>query len=149
MQFNENNPVISSLDLKGLVEGLDMNKIFTYDGSLTTPTCDEIINWVVVNDPQPISQAQLDSINARWKGNLTWNNDTGNGNNRMTMPINQRNIYKRSRDIPFAFRLMVANIIFLIVFVIIGFLFDWKKIMVFYKDSTQDSKKVEGTQLVP
>ena len=91
-----------------------MNKIFTYDGSLTTPTCDEIINWVVVHDPQPLSQAQFDAINARWAGNSTWNGGTGNGNNRMTMPINQRNIYKRTNERAFVIPLLIANIVFLV-----------------------------------
>lgn len=37
------------------INDLDKNKFYNYEGSLTTPGCDEIVTWLVINDPQPIS----------------------------------------------------------------------------------------------
>jgi carbonic anhydrase len=45
----------SVLDVKKLVDQLNHKKIYHYKGSLTTPPCSEIVQWIVVDDPQPIS----------------------------------------------------------------------------------------------
>jgi len=41
-----------------LVQRVSTNKIYNYQGSLTTPPCDEIVNWIILDDPQPMSKAQ-------------------------------------------------------------------------------------------
>lgn len=40
----------------------DQTKYYRYNGSLTTPTCDEAVTWTVFNDPVEISQAQMDEL---------------------------------------------------------------------------------------
>lgn len=40
-----------SVNIKKLVEKLDKTKIINYSGSLTTPGCAEIVEWMVCNDP--------------------------------------------------------------------------------------------------
>ncbi|NAS12945.1 carbonic anhydrase [Poritiphilus flavus] len=49
-------------DLEYLASGLlPANKsYYNYDGSLTTPPCSEIVEWIVMENPVEISQAQLD-----------------------------------------------------------------------------------------
>jgi len=48
--------VSPKIDVKLLVDGLSNRRIYHYAGSLTTPPCSEIVEWIVVDDPQSISQ---------------------------------------------------------------------------------------------
>jgi len=52
-----------------LIKSLNMKEIFHYEGSLTTPPCAEVVSWIVINDPQPISTAQVKAINDKWMNN--------------------------------------------------------------------------------
>lgn len=40
----------------------DIGEVITYEGSLTTPTCDEIVHWVIVPEPLTISKEQLAAL---------------------------------------------------------------------------------------
>ena len=81
----------SAVELQTLLNNLNMTKLLNYEGSLTTPTCSEIVEWNVVVDPQPISTAQLAFFTRRWSGNSTF--AKGRGNNRVTQAIGDRLIY--------------------------------------------------------
>jgi len=37
---------------------------FNYNGSLTTPPCSEIVEWIVMETPLEASQAQLDAFSS-------------------------------------------------------------------------------------
>ena len=93
LRFNSTNSSWSSpiIPLQDILKKLDQSKIYHYSGSLTTPPCSEIVNWIVVHDVMPISIAQVDMINKRWMSNSTFAN--GNGNNRATQPLGSRTIY--------------------------------------------------------
>jgi carbonic anhydrase len=80
-----------NLDMTKLVRSLDTRKVYHYEGSLTTPTCDEIVEWLVVHDVQSISDQQLQFFTKEWAGNSTF--ARGKGNNRGVQPLNGRTIY--------------------------------------------------------
>ena len=69
----------------------DPNKsFFHYLGGLTTPTCDEIVNWIVIEAVESISPAQLQSV----KQFISKLYPAGNA--RSIKPLNQRTIYYRN-----------------------------------------------------
>lgn len=81
----------SSVELETLLNSLNMTKLLNYEGSLTTPSCNEIVEWNVIVDPQPISAAQLQFFTRKWGGNSTF--AKGRGNNRVAQPVGDRSIY--------------------------------------------------------
>ncbi|CDW77350.1 UNKNOWN [Stylonychia lemnae] len=89
----QNQSVISTLPAMNLFKKLDMNQLYHYEGSLTTPPCNEIVSWIIVHDPQQISSAQVKAFNDKWKNNQTF--AAGKGNNRGIQNLNQRLIYKK------------------------------------------------------
>ena len=48
---------------------------YRYEGSLTTPGCNEIVTWSVIRDPATVSEAQLDILRSLWDSD---NNKMGN-----------------------------------------------------------------------
>lgn len=58
---------------------------------MTTPGCAEIVEWIVVDSPQPISADQLQKFTAKWADD--YNYAGGFGNARIAQPINGRTIY--------------------------------------------------------
>ncbi|QNT69660.1 carbonic anhydrase [Defluviicoccus vanus] len=50
-------PLVSSIDAKGLLPS--SSAAYRYEGSLTTPPCSEIVNWVVLKEPVTASAAQI------------------------------------------------------------------------------------------
>jgi len=58
---------------------------------LTVPPCTENVEWNLINDPQPISDAQLAYFHNKWSNNMDFAG--GRGNNRHTQPLHYRKIY--------------------------------------------------------
>ncbi|CAB4058627.1 CA [Lepeophtheirus salmonis] len=52
---------VKSLVLKNLLP-LDLNTFYSYEGSLTTPKCNEIVTWTVFKKRHSISSGQLDEF---------------------------------------------------------------------------------------
>jgi len=63
----------------------DMKDVITYEGGLTTPTCDEIVHWVVVPEPLTISSAQLAKLRTVKLGDGTGTAVTYNWRNKQAL----------------------------------------------------------------
>ncbi|KUF90291.1 hypothetical protein AM588_10002620 [Phytophthora nicotianae] len=64
-------------------------RLYNYPGSLTTPGCDEIVDWWVVEQPMSISSADFTRLQTQLKELSV----TDNGNNaRPVLPLNGRTI---------------------------------------------------------
>lgn len=85
-QFNA-----AKLEVNKLVDSVDKTYIYHYDGSLTTPGCAEIVEWIVVDSPQPISADQLKRFTSKWADDYSYAG--GFGNARIAQPLNGRTIY--------------------------------------------------------
>eukprot|EP00826_Nyctotherus_ovalis_P045248 TRINITY_DN4986_c0_g1_i4.p1 TRINITY_DN4986_c0_g1~~TRINITY_DN4986_c0_g1_i4.p1 ORF type:complete len:126 (-),score=5.57 TRINITY_DN4986_c0_g1_i4:136-513(-) len=55
---------------------------YTYDGSLTTPDCDEVVNWIILAEIQQCSKKDLSNMKEKLVGNY-----------RLVQDINNRIIY--------------------------------------------------------
>jgi len=99
------NPFITALNFTKIATArtLNMNTLlisqlpspipfYTYQGSTTTPPCNETVNWYVVTTPLKITTAQLAPFKTRFLSNLTF--ASGAGNNRDVQPLNDRTIKK-------------------------------------------------------
>ncbi|KAF1321202.1 Carbonic anhydrase, partial [Globisporangium splendens] len=74
---------------KLLLSTASKGREFNYPGSLTTPTCSEIVDWWVLEQPLQVSSADL----AKLQANLKKLHATDNGRNaRPTQPLNGRKI---------------------------------------------------------
>ena len=81
LQIGTPNAFAPTIPLMTLMKQATENKSFyQYQGSLTTPHCDEIVTFNILKEPQHISEAQIALFNAKWKDNSHFAN--GNGNNR-------------------------------------------------------------------
>ncbi|RLN72371.1 hypothetical protein BBO99_00009824 [Phytophthora kernoviae] len=72
----------------GLVDA-NANRLYNYPGSLTTPACDEIVDWWVVQTPVAVSSQDFTRLQTQLKELPV----TDNGNNaRPVQPLNGRTI---------------------------------------------------------
>jgi len=68
-----------AIDLEALLP--EERRYFTYQGSLTTPPCSEIVRWLLLDAPVQLSQAQIDAFV-----------DLYDYNARPTLPLGQRDL---------------------------------------------------------
>lgn len=52
----------------------DTNKAYTYEGSLTTPGCNEIVNWIVMQEPIEVSHKAVENFAASQHHHPTYRN---------------------------------------------------------------------------
>lgn len=65
----------------------ERNNFYYYHGSLTTPGCDEQVNWIVIDKIYTISQEQFDIFK------MYISSIYPKGNNRNVHPLNGRNVF--------------------------------------------------------
>lgn len=86
--ISSTNVTGSSVVWSDLVLSTPLYRVYTYLGSLTTPTCDEVVEWFLLAKPQYISTAQAikfyDAVAAVSNGNRM--------NNRPTQATNGRKV---------------------------------------------------------
>jgi len=71
----------------------DFDEFFRYEGSLTTPTCNEAVQWTVFRRPLKITDATKEKMLA---------GTTLDNNFRVTMPLNDRKVKFYHNDINFS-----------------------------------------------
>lgn len=80
-----------TFSLSSLISNVDVDKFYTYKGSLTTPPCSEAVTWVLYPDPTPISPKQISRFRQL--------QDTQDGalvdNYRQLQPIGTRRVFMR------------------------------------------------------
>ena len=81
----------TTVDVREFLHGVDMSSYWSYDGSLTTPPCTEGLKWSVIQQVQPISDAQLARFTERMADNNAFAG--GKGNNRVVQPLNDREVF--------------------------------------------------------
>ena len=64
----------------------EVRTFFTYQGSLTTPPCSEIVRWLLLDTPVELSAAQIDTFTAIYDGIA-----------RPTQPLGKRNLLRDSQ----------------------------------------------------
>jgi len=81
--------ISANIDIKKFIDSVGPG-YYTYDGSLTTPTCNEVVSWYVMEGTIAISQEQLDAFRG-----LTYTDGSPMVDNyRPPQPLNNR-IVKR------------------------------------------------------
>jgi carbonic anhydrase len=82
----------ANMDIKSLLdEDLSNKETFIYEGSFTSPPCEEGVLWFVFKKPRYVSTDILDVFKKKWEINQMFSG--GKGNNRKTQLINKRVIY--------------------------------------------------------
>lgn len=95
LDLGEDGATLNNITLMSVINNLNLEKEYSYSGSLTTPPCTESVTWAVIDDPQPISDEQLAGFTRRWSKAEGWE---GHGNNRNIQPINERTVYTNNED---------------------------------------------------
>jgi len=86
---------LTSFDLLALYPK-SIETVYTYEGSLTTPGCDEKVHWVVIPDILEVSTAQLTTLRAMKLGSGSSTAKTYNW--REEQDLNSRTITKYTSD---------------------------------------------------
>jgi carbonic anhydrase len=83
------------INFKNLEKLLVNNQEFyQYQGSLTTPNCDEVVNWIIFKNPINISFQQKIQLYSLFRNIKNIHSPIGFGNNRKIQDLNERIIHE-------------------------------------------------------
>jgi len=85
------------VNYKGILSLVDTSKFWRYHGGLTTPPCTEDKVWTVLQEPWPISKANLDMVKKQYDAYAAVDPKL-NGNARKIQPLNDRVLMKVSNE---------------------------------------------------
>ncbi|XP_033628377.1 carbonic anhydrase 2-like [Asterias rubens] len=94
IQFHGDHEDLATPLIFGDILPSNLSSFYRYSGSLTTPTCNEVVVWNVFTNPILISQAQMDmfrSLNKNELGDAV--NETYADTFRPVQPLNGRTVY--------------------------------------------------------
>lgn len=63
-EYNQSELMNTTFSLSSLLGNLDMERFYTYKGSLTTPPCSEAVTWILFPDTLTVSVSQVSILNA-------------------------------------------------------------------------------------
>lgn len=87
---------ITDVNYQSFIEWTNGKAKYNYKGSLTTPTCSENVEWMLVKEPMKINANQLNEFTKFFAGNPSF--AAGHGNNRAVQPVNTRQVYLTQGD---------------------------------------------------
>jgi len=61
LKIHGSKSTINDLSIRSFIPS-SLNRYFYYEGSLTAPTCDEVVQWVLIDKMFKISEEQLLSL---------------------------------------------------------------------------------------
>ncbi|XP_073521577.1 carbonic anhydrase 4 [Phyllobates terribilis] len=66
ISYKDNITTVSKVKLQDLIPS-DLKVFYRYEGSLTTPPCDEIVTWTLFAEPIELSKAQIETFYGKLK----------------------------------------------------------------------------------
>uniref|UniRef100_T1IM50 carbonic anhydrase n=1 Tax=Strigamia maritima TaxID=126957 RepID=T1IM50_STRMM len=94
VKYNGQSTQIKSFSLRKLIPA-STTYFFRYWGSLTTPTCDEVVVWTVFREPGFLTNAQMNAFRATYStGENEAATETIANNYRQVQRLNRRTVYQ-------------------------------------------------------
>ncbi|XP_064609935.1 carbonic anhydrase-related protein 10-like [Liolophura sinensis] len=90
ISYKGDSKVVSDVYVDGLIP--NTSQYITYEGSLTTPGCHEVVTWIVLNKPVYVTPTQLASLRTVHKEGRGKDDRLMENNFRPVMPLNNRAI---------------------------------------------------------
>ena len=72
---------------------MSIKVVYIYKGSVTLPYCNETIEWIVIDSPQPMNTSQLNEFKKLWSGYTKFADSRKN--NRVIYELNGREIHAK------------------------------------------------------
>ncbi|CAG2168537.1 unnamed protein product [Oppiella nova] len=88
IRYRGQNVTLRSLSIRDLVP--DDRFYMTYEGSLTMPSCSEVVTWIIINKPLFITRQQLYALRKLMQGEAELPKAPLGDNYRPIQPLNER-----------------------------------------------------------